>query len=124
MSRNGPFKSGELCKGDWVFQTVEPMSPSVFQISDTNSEPIMTITNEGEVIWHKPNEAGDAADIFCDQVQIRIENTAGIKQNRKEWEDRILEALKKRAEIEPLTPEVLTGVFQKCIMIDKLKGIK
>lgn len=104
--------------------TVKVDPNTVLRISNNDAEPIMTIENNGEVIWHKPHKAGDAADIFCDQIQMRIEDDAGIKQNRKEWEERILDAMTKHAEIEPLTSEVLTEVFRKCIMLDKLKGIK
>ncbi len=126
----------KLKKADWAYQgnwvsseadtfvfTPNPHA-SHLSITDNAAEPIMTIQNNGEVIWHKPHQAGDAADVFCDQIRIRIEDEAGLKQNRKEWEERILDAMKKHAEIEPLTPEVLTDVFKKCIMIDKLKGIK
>lgn len=104
--------------------TTKVDSNTIFRISNNDAEPIMTIENNGNVIWHEPHEAGDAADVFCDQIQIRIEDGAAIKQNRKEWEERILDAMIKHAEIEPLTPEVLTEVFRKCIMLDKLKGIK
>lgn len=94
-----------------------------FQISDNQFEPIMTISPKGEVVWHQTGKEQEAGNIFCDQIQMSIESKI-IKQTRYEWEERMLEAMKKHAEIEPLTPEVLTTVFKKCIMIDKLKGIK
>jgi len=131
MSNNGPIKKVDwVAKGDWNRDNADTFvfkanpTDSALSITDYNTEPIMTIQNNGEVIWHQPHKAGDAADVFCDQIRIRIEEGSGIKQNRKEWEERVLDAMKKHAEIEPLTPEVLTDVFKKCIMIDKLKGIK
>ena len=87
-------------------------------------ETIFSISENGEAKWHKEDSYNKAAEIFLTHVTMTIENEANIKQNRREWEDRILEAMKKHAEIETLTPEVLTDVFRKCIMIDKLKGIK
>ena len=117
-------------KGDWDFNktnlnyTIDQSNNSYsFQISDNNAEPIMTISPKGEVVWHQTRKAREAGELFCDQIQMGIESET-IKQTRYEWEDRILEAMKRHAEIEPLTPEVLTDVFKKCIMIDKLKGIK
>ena len=96
----------------------------VLRISNNDAEPIMTIKNDGEVIWHKPHEAGDAADIFCDQIQMRIEDDAGIRQNRKEWEKRITMAIASEAKNAPLGPKELTNVIKKCIMYDKLKDIR
>lgn len=87
-------------------------------------ETIFSISEDGEAKWHKEDSYNDAAEIFLTYVTMRIEKEVGIKQNRREWEDRILEAMKKRAEIEILTPEVLTEVFKKALMYDKLKGIK
>lgn len=114
-------------KGDWAVNdltySIDPDSLYSFRVSDNNAEPIMTITNKGEVIWNKPGKEQEAAQVFCDYIQMNIESET-IKQTRYEWEERILEAMKKRVEIEPLTPEVLTDVFKKCIMVDKLKGIK
>lgn len=97
---------------------------TVLRISNNDAEPIMTIENNGEVIWHKPHEAEDAANIFCDQIQIRIEDGAGIRQNRKEWEKRITMAIASEAKNAPIGPKELTNVIKKCIMYDKLKGIR
>ncbi len=87
-------------------------------------ETIFSISENGEAKWHKEDSYDKAAEIFLTHLTMRVENQANIKQNRREWEDRILEAMKKHAEIETLTPEVLTDVFKKTLMIDKLKGIK
>lgn len=128
MSNNSPSKKDVWADGGSFENATFVFTPNpeanVIQISDNDAEPIMTIKQSGEVTWHQPHKAGDAADVFCDQIRVRIEDDACIKQGRHEWEERILEAMKKHAEIEPLTPEVLTDVFKKCIMIDKLKGIK
>jgi len=87
-------------------------------------EVIFSISEDGEAKWHKEDSYNKAAEIFLTYLTMRVENQTNIKQNRREWEDRILEAMKKHAKIEPLTPEVLTDVFKKTLMIDKLKGIK
>lgn len=87
-------------------------------------ELLFSISEDGQAKWHNEDRYNEAAEIFLTHLTMRVENQARIKQNRREWEDRILEAMQKHAEIEPLTPEVLTDVFRKCIMIDKLKGIK
>jgi len=89
-----------------------------------NGELLFSISGDGEARWHKEDNYNEAAKIFLTHLTLEVEEQAGIKQNRLEWEDRMLKAMQKHAEIEPLTPEVLTDVFKKCIMIDKLKGIK
>ncbi len=87
-------------------------------------ETIMTIGKDGQLKWHKEDAADEAAAIFAEAFIMRIEDEAGIKQNRKEWELRIIDALARQAEKKPLTPEVLTTVIRKCILLDTLKGIK
>ncbi len=113
--------------------TPQPVQPlGIYQNTTNNNalqflqegEIIFSITENGEAKWHKEDSYDKAAEIFLTHVTMRIEKETSIKQNRREWEDRMLEAMKKRAEIEPLTPEVLTEVFKKALMYDKLKGIK
>lgn len=100
-------------------------TPSQYTLSLHNgSETIMTIDCDGHLKWHKEDTADEAVAIFAKAFVMRIENEAGIKQNRKEWELRIIDALARQAEKEPLTPEVLTKVVRKCILLDTLKGIK
>lgn len=93
-------------------------------IVDNNGKSILCITAKGKVIWEREDKADEAAQLFVDAIQKGIEIKAGIKQNRAEWEERMLDTMKKHAEIEPLTADVLEDVFKKAIMIDKLKGIK
>ena len=129
MSNHGPIKknlwvAGENHDSSGAYVFAPNPEASTFRINDSDAEPIMTIQNNGKVIWHQPHKAGDAADVFCEGVRMHFETEAGIKQSRHEWEERIMDAMKKHAEIEPLSTEVLTDVFKKCIMIDKLKGIK
>ena len=84
----------------------------------------MTIESDGTIVWHNKGKAPEAAALFIDALQDTLEQQAGIKQGRKEWEERILKAMRAAAKNAPLTPEKLTECFRKCIMIDKLKGVK
>lgn len=101
-------------------------NPSQFAMTvySDNNETIMTIDGNGQLKWHKEDKVDEAVAIFAEAFTIQIENKAEIKQNRKEWELRITKVLARRAEKEPLTPEVLTDTIRKCIMLDTLKGIK
>ena len=111
----------ESVSGEFSFHVDQP---DIINIGDFNGEPILTITKDCEVIWHQAAKASEAAQMFTDAIVMSAEREAGIKQSRTEWEASILEALISHAEDAPLTPEALTDVFKKCIMLDKLKGIK
>ena len=98
--------------------------PDIVNIADSSGEPILSMTSDGQVIWHKIDQADEAADMFTASITRSVEKIAEIKQSREQWELRILDALVREAEKAPLTPEVLTDVVRKCIMVDKLKGLK
>ena len=89
-----------------------------------HGEEIFCITMEGEAKWLKEDSYTEAADIFLTYMTLNIEDKVGIIQNRIEWEERITAALVKEAEKSPLGPEDLTAIVRKCIMYDKLKGVK
>ena len=55
---------------------------------------------------------------------MQVDNAAGIIQNRIEWEKRITMAIASEAKNTPIGPKDLTNVIRKCIMYDKLKGLK
>ena len=102
----------------------KPVPPDIININDTRGENILTITSDCVVIWGQPEKATEAAEMFTDTIVMTTERKAEIKQSRQEWEDRILAALISEAKNAPLTPEALTDVVRKCIMLDKLKGLK
>lgn len=105
--------------------TILGSTPSKYALTlYNNGETIMTIGKDGRLKWHKEDAADEAVAIFAEAFTMRVEDETGIKQNRKEWELRITKALARRAVKEPLTPEVLTEVVRKCILLDTLKGIK
>ena len=89
-----------------------------------NGEEIFSITQSGEARWLKEDSYNEAAELFLTYMTMNIENAAGIRQNRLEWEERIAKALISEAKNTPLGPKELTNVIRKCIMYDKLKGIK
>jgi hypothetical protein len=89
-----------------------------------NGEEIFKITFDGEAVWLKEDSYNEAAEMFLTYMTMNIENKAGIMQNRIEWENRITAALVSEAEKSPLGPQELTDVVRKCIMYDKLKGVK
>jgi len=108
---------------DYYIQTFEN-PPDIVSIQDSNGQEILSIASNGQVTWHQEDKADDAAEMFTQAITRSVEKIAEIKQSREEWEARILKALISEAENAPLTPEALTDVVRKCIMIDKLKGIK
>ena len=121
MSNHGDFKLRE--SNDYYIQTFEN-PPDIVSIQDSNGQNIMSISSGGQVTWHQGDKADEAAEMFTQAITRSVEKIAGIKQSREEWEARILKALISEAENAPLTPEALTDVVGKCIMLDKLKGIK
>jgi len=121
MSKKDTIKVEDL--GEQYFIQTEP-TPQALSLNDSNGKEILTITSEGQVIWHQADKADQAAEILTSAIVMTVETKAGIKQNREEWEARITEALVSAAEKEPLTPEALTTVIGKCIMIDRLSGLK
>ena len=109
-------------EGEWTFR--QSVDPDIINIADKNGDVILTITSDCKVIWSQPDKTDEAADMFTAAIVMSAERMAGIKQSRQEWEDRILKALVSEAKNAPLTPEALTDVLGKCIMLDKLKGLK
>jgi len=112
--------------------STEPATPK-FQILPADSdcsliftgdsgEDIFSISQDGEAKWLKEDSYNEAAEMFLTYMTMHIEDSAGIIENRIEWENRIAMALAKKAEEAPLGPEDLTNVVRKCIMYDKLKG--
>jgi len=89
-----------------------------------NGDDIFSISQDGEAKWLKEDSYNEAAEMFLTHMTMTIEDRAGIAQNRVEWEERITAKLTEQAELAPLGPEELTDVIRKCIMYDKLKGIK
>lgn len=122
MSKAKTTFTQPIADDEWTFHTTA--DPDIINIADNNGDIILAITSDCKVIWSQPEKAGEAADMFTAAIVMSAERMADIKQSRQEWEDRILEALISEAENAPLTPEALTDVLGKCIMLDKLKGLK
>ena len=113
---------------------VPPSPPSAFAfISDRETESSITITVDGEQVmrikangqveWMKEGVYAEAAYTFMNSLHTVIEDSAGIIQTRKEWEERMTKAFVSEAEKSgSLTAEELTNVVKKCIMYDRLKG--
>lgn len=121
MSKKNPLKFVET-SDQYYIQSVD--SPQSLSLTDSNGKDILTITDKGQVIWHQTDKADEASEILTSAIVMTVEKKAGIKQSREEWEARITEALASVAEKEPITAETLTDVIGKCIMIDRLSGLK
>lgn len=88
-----------------------------------NGKQIFSIDANGNAIWHNPEAYDEAAQIFLDSVNWKIEDAAGILESRRDWEDRMVKAIVSKAEKSgSLTAEELTNVVKKSIMYDRLKG--
>ena len=115
--------------GQWQPSTTPNIG--VFEPSDTitlvlNKEEIFRINGDGKAEWIKEDSYDEAAEVFLNSVNWKIESEAGIRQSREEWEKSIVERLKNAAEANggSLTTDELTDVVRKCIMYSKLKGTK
>lgn len=107
-----------------IFQILPSDSDCSLIFTGDSGEDIFSISQAGEAKWLKEDSYDEAAEMFLNYMTMNIEDKAGIIQNRREWENRIATALVSEAKDAPLGPEELTDVLRKCIMYDKLKGIK
>jgi len=42
--------------------------PDIVNIGDSNGEAILSITSEGQVIWHQTDKADEAAEMFTQSI--------------------------------------------------------
>jgi hypothetical protein len=104
----------------WMTQGTEDPHTLTFA---GNGEQIFSVDANGNAIWHKPESYDEAAQIFLDSVNWKIEDAAGIRESRRDWEERMVKAIVSKAEKSgSLTAKELTDVVKKCIMYDRLKG--
>lgn len=103
---------------DFKFNT----TPSSFMVTGTSGETILEITPDGDAIWHKPEAACEAADVFSMQVKENSEHAAGIKQSRKDWEDQKLAAISGALRKGTLTEETLIEIIRKHEFLGRLSG--
>ena len=104
------------------FSILPANSDSALVFTGDSGDDIFSISSDGEAKWLKEDSYNEAAEMFLNYMTMHIEDSAGITENRIEWENRIAMALAKKAGEAPLGPEDLTNVIRKCIMYDKLKG--
>lgn len=95
--------------------------PSII-IHGKDNKPILEISYEGKVIWHAEDQASEAARIFCENLSIGVEQKAGIKQTRKEWQDKIKSEIVEAASNCELTEERLNEILYKDDFCNKLRG--
>ena len=122
---NNPLKFVPTAPTQTLYQIhADHKAEDALMFTGGNGEEIFKITFDGEAVWLKEDSYNEAAEMFLTYMTMNIENKAGIMQNRIEWENRITAALVSEAEKSPLGPQELTDVVRKCIMYDKLKGVK
>jgi hypothetical protein len=114
-----------------LFHNTQPISTvwqeaeyNALTFTSGNGEDIFCIDGNGNAKWLKEDCYDEAAEIFLNSMNWRIESAAGIQESRMEWEKKITDALVDAAEERggSITTEELTDVVRKCIMYDKLKG--
>ena len=100
------------------------IAPNIISIHGNNhpNEPIMTIENDGKVIIHKSEAMGEAGEIFADSIRNALDNIAGFKQSRYDWEEDYMNALAEFAKNEPLTAEDIMTIFKERKVFEKLRG--
>ena len=106
-----------------TFTSSAPLDTSLMTLSTDNKE-IFKIDANGNAIWCNEATYDEVAETFLNVVNWKIENEAGIRESRMDWEDKIAAAIIKESEKNDgsLTTEQLTNVVKKCIMYDRLKG--
>lgn len=120
LHKTGKMLSAPAANDFWITQGTK--DPNVLTFTG-NGEQIFSIDANGNAIWHKPESYDEAAKIYLDAVNWRIEDAAGIRESRRDWEDRMVKAIVSKAnESGSLTAEELTNVVKKSIMYDRLKG--
>ena len=107
-----------------TFQILPANSENALIFTGDAGEDIFSISSAGEAKWLKEDSYNEAAEMFLSAMTMQIEDSAGIMQNRIDWENRIATALVSEAKDAPLSAAELTDVLRKCIMYDKLKGVK
>jgi len=91
-------------------------------INGKDNMPILEIQYDGTVVWHAEDQASEAARIFCENLSIGVEHKAGIKQTRKEWQDKIKSEIVEAASNCELTEERLNEILYKDDFCNKLRG--
>ena len=100
----------------------EPIDTNVLTLSNDDG-PIFEIDANGNAHWCNEATYDEVAEVFLNCINFAIESEAGIHESRKEWEEKIANAIIKESEKSGLlTTEQLTNVVKKCIMVDRLKG--
>lgn len=121
-------KSGELIDteaGEFGVSTTLALAPTnLVKITGNNAEndPIMTIESDGEVIIHKPEQMGEAGDVFVTAITQSMDCTAGFKQSRYDWEEEFMMALSEFAKEQPLTAIDIQALFYERKVFNTLKG--
>lgn len=97
---------------------------NMLTFTNHNGEDIFCIDAGGNAKWLKEESYDEAAEVFLAALNWSIEDAAGIRQSRMEWEKSITASLVKAAEERggSISAEELTDVVRKCIMYDKLRG--
>ncbi len=120
LHKTGKMLTPPAAEDFWITQGTE--EPHVLTFTG-NGEQIFSIDANGNAIWHKPESYDEAAQIFLDAVNWKIEDAAGIREARRDWEERMVKAIVSTAEKRgSLTAKELTNVVKKSIMYDRLKG--
>jgi len=97
---------------------------NLMSFTNGNGDEIFCIDANGNAKWFNEESYNEAAEIFLNALNWTIEDAAGIKESRVEWEKKITEMLARKAEDNggSLTAEELTDAIRQCIMYDKLRG--
>jgi len=106
-----------------TFSSSVPIDTSLMTLSSGDKD-IFKIDANGNAVWCNEATYDEVAETFLNAVNWKIEDEAGIRISRVEWENKITAAIIKESEENggSLTTEELTNVIKKCIMYDRLKG--
>jgi hypothetical protein len=105
-----------------------PYAPNSIQFNNTNTKPVLTITQDGEVIWDgKPSEAAEA---LKRTFQFTVEDMKGVtKAARRRYYWRAVDNLAKKSQ-QMSADEFVDFVRKQAynretkVIMDTLKGLK
>lgn len=118
--------TGIAFNSNQTLYSIYPSTPTsdIFHLS-SNGVKIVTVTKDGEIIWHQPNVRTDVAvEEFSRLISLTVEQKAGVQDSVKaRIRDSVFEDLISIATTKgPMTASDLTDLLKASKIIENLKG--
>ena len=108
------------------YAITKPSSKNIISLHGNNNDLIVTLENDGSVVWADGINIDEAATAFSSAVTLGAERIAGISTGTKQRiRDAVFEEMISMCnEKGSLTSDDLTYLWQAAKIMDKLKGIQ